>query len=77
MDHPIKSQLNGKDLSNFKDKGGKRIFSEFAKVASANGDGFVDYVWPKPGFEKPQNKVSYVKMFAPYKWVIGNRCICI
>ncbi|MGB5867576.1 MAG: cache domain-containing protein, partial [Arcobacteraceae bacterium] len=29
VDHPIKPQLNGKDLSEFKDKGGKKIFTEF------------------------------------------------
>ncbi|XPV69235.1 MAG: cache domain-containing protein [Halarcobacter sp.] len=70
--HPIKPVLNGKDLSEFKDKAGKQIFSEFAKIAKAKGDGFVDYVWPKPGFEEPQPKVSYVKLFKPYNWVIGT-----
>jgi methyl-accepting chemotaxis protein len=72
VDHPIKPRLNGKDLSNFKDKGGKKIFVEFAKVSKQKGDGFVDYVWPKPGFEKPQDKISYVKLFKPYGWVIGT-----
>ena len=70
--HPIKPQLNGKNLYNYKDKGGKQIFKEFAAVAKANGGGFVDYVWPKPGFEKPQPKVSYVKLFKPYNWVVGT-----
>ncbi len=70
--HPIKPQLNGRDMIDYKDKGGKRIFFEFAKVAKQNGDGYVDYVWPKPGFEKPQPKVSYVKLFKPYGWVIGT-----
>jgi len=70
--HPIKPQLDGKDLVNYKDKGGKRIFFEFAKVAKNNGEGFVDYVWPKPGFEKPQDKVSFVKLFKPYNWVVGT-----
>ena len=70
--HPIKPQLNSKNLFSYKDKGGKQIFKEFASVAKANGDGFVDYVWPKPGFEKPQPKVSYVKLFEPYNWVIGT-----
>jgi len=72
IDHPIKPSLNGKDLSNFKDKNGKKIFVEFAKVAKNNGDGFVDYVWPKPGFDKPQDKISYVKLFKPFNWVIGT-----
>ena len=70
--HPIKPALNGKDMSSYEDKGGKKIFSEFAKVAKSNGEGFVDYVWPKPGFDKPQPKVSYVKLFKPYNWVIGT-----
>ncbi|MGA1932565.1 methyl-accepting chemotaxis protein [Arcobacter sp. YIC-464] len=70
--HPIKPQLNGKNLYEYKDKGGKQIFKEFASVAKSNGDGFVDYVWPKPGFEKPQPKVSYVKLFKPFNWVVGT-----
>ena len=72
VDHPIKPKLNGKNLSNFKDKNGKKIFSEFARIAATNNDGFIDYVWPKPGFEKPQTKVSYVKLFKPYDWVVGT-----
>ncbi|MGM0519795.1 MAG: methyl-accepting chemotaxis protein [Campylobacterota bacterium] len=70
--HPIKPQLNGKDLSSFKDEDGKRIFVEFANVAGNSGSGFVDYVWPKPGFDKPQDKVSYVKLFEPFGWVVGT-----
>jgi len=70
--HPIKPQLNGKDLVNYKDKDGKKIFKEFASVAKAKGEGFVDYVWPKPGFEAPQAKVSFVKLFKEYNWVVGT-----
>ena len=70
--HPIKPALNGKDLSAFKDDAGKQIFSEFAALAKKNGEGFVDYVWAKPGFEKPQPKVSFIKLFKPYNWVVGT-----
>jgi methyl-accepting chemotaxis protein len=70
--HPIKPALNGKDMASYKDQNGKQIFSEFATVAKKDGEGFVDYVWPKPGFEKPQPKVSFVKLFKPYNWVIGT-----
>jgi len=72
VDHPIKPRLNGKNLSNFKDKNGKRIFYEFAKVCKTNKSGFVEYVWPKPGYDKPQAKVSFVKLFKPFNWVIGT-----
>ncbi len=70
--HPIKPALNGKNLFEFKDANGKQIFKVFAEVAGKNGDGFVDYVWPKPGFDSPQDKVSYVKLFKPFNWVIGT-----
>ncbi|MCP4971971.1 MAG: methyl-accepting chemotaxis protein, partial [Arcobacter sp.] len=70
--YPIKPELNGKDLYDYKDKNGKQIFKEFAKVAKYSNSGFVDYVWPKPGYQKPQNKISYVKLFSPFNWVIGT-----
>ncbi len=70
--HPINTALNGKNMYDYKDKGGKQIFKEFAAVAKSQGEGFVDYVWPKPGFEAPQLKVSYVKLFKPYNWVVGT-----
>ncbi|MFA6189852.1 MAG: methyl-accepting chemotaxis protein [Sulfuricurvum sp.] len=70
--HPIKPALDGKDLSDFKDPNGVYLFNEMAKVAKTQGEGVVDYSWAKPGFDKPQPKVSYVKLFKPFNWVIGT-----
>ena len=70
--HPIKPELDGKDLSEFKDKNGKRIFSEFSLMVKTNGAGFVDYVWPKPGFKEEVPKISYVKGSEDWGWVIGS-----
>lgn len=70
--HPIKPQLDGQDLSKFKDSKGKFIFNEFVKVAKKNGAGYVDYYWPKPGHKDPQPKLSYVKAFPEWNWVVGT-----
>jgi len=70
--HPIKPHFDGRNLANYSDKNGKKIYSEFAKVVKNNRQGFVEYVWPKPGFDKAQEKVSYVKLFKPFKWVVGT-----
>lgn len=70
--HPIKPALNGKNLANLEDPNGKKIFSEFVSVVRQSGEGYVDYLWPKPGHEQPQAKVSYVKGFAPWGWIVGN-----
>ena len=70
--HPIKPSLNGKNLSTLKDKSGKFFFKEFVDVVNKSKEGYVDYLWPKPGFDAPQEKVSFVKLFKPFNWVIGT-----
>ena len=70
--HPIRPELNGQDLSGNQDPTGKYLFKEFVRTVQASGAGFVPYLWPKPGSDKPVEKVSYVKGFAPWGWVIGS-----
>ncbi len=70
--HPFKPEMDGKNLSDYKDPAGKRLFMEFVEVCRAKGEGTVDYLWPKPGFDKPVPKLSYVKLFEPWGWVIGT-----
>lgn len=70
--HPIKPELNGKDMSEFKDPLGTKMFSEFAKTAKLQGQGYVYYYWEKPGSEEPVGKVSFVKGFKPWGFVIGT-----
>jgi len=71
--HAIKPALNGKDLSKVKDPNGVYLFVEMAKITQGNPKGgLVEYVWPKPGFDKPQPKFSYVMKFEPWDWIIGS-----
>lgn len=70
--HPFKPELEGKILDQLQDPGGKRMFVEFAAQARDHGAGFVNYQWPKPGQEQPVPKISYVKGFAPWGWVVGS-----
>jgi methyl-accepting chemotaxis protein len=70
--HPIKPELDGKDISDYADPHGKKLFVEFVKVCKENGEGFVEYMWPKPGFAQPVPKVSFVKAYKPWEWVIGT-----
>ncbi|KAF0182236.1 MAG: methyl-accepting chemotaxis protein [Nitrospirae bacterium] len=70
--HPIRPELDGKDLTETKDPKGKQLFVEFVNAVKKNKAGFVDYMWPKPGLKEPILKISYVKGFAPWGWVIGT-----
>ena len=71
--HPFRPDLNGKDGSGIKDPDGKAIFVMFAQRAQkSDGGGVVEYQWPKPGQDKPAPKISYVKGFVPWGWVLGS-----
>ena len=72
--HPIKPELNGKKLDQLQDKSGKLLFTEMNKVVNAQGAGFVDYLWPKPGSGSDEGvpKTSYVMGFQPWGWVVGS-----
>jgi methyl-accepting chemotaxis protein len=70
--HPIKSSLNGKDMTNVKDENGKYLFVEFVNEVKNNGQGFVDYYWPKPGSSQAEPKLSFVRGFQPWGWVVGS-----
>ncbi len=70
--HPIKSELDGQNLSDYKDPTDFKLFVAFVEVVKAKGEGVVNYQWPKPGKDKPQPKMSYVKGFSQWQWVLGS-----
>ncbi|ADJ64715.1 methyl-accepting chemotaxis protein [Herbaspirillum seropedicae] len=66
--HPIKTELDGKDLSNFKDPAGNNLFVEITKAGSKPEGGFVHYLWPKVGAAEPVPKTSFVIAYKPWDW---------
>lgn len=70
--HPFKKELDGQSLADYKDPNGKRLFVAFVEVCKKSGEGFVDYMWPKPGATKPDPKISYVKLLPEWGWIVGS-----
>jgi len=70
--HAAKPELDGKNLSELRDPNGKALFREMVEVVTASGSGYVPYQWAKPGADHPLDKISYVKGFAPWGWIIGS-----
>ena len=63
--HPMKPALTQKEsLYGVSDKNAtnpKMIFVEFDKVAKSKlGEGWVEYMWPKPGEQKPSQKETFI-----------------
>jgi PAS domain S-box-containing protein len=71
--HPYRPDLDGKDLNTFEDLHHKKLFVEMVNVVKQQGDGFVDYTWQwKDDSTNIVPKLSYVKGFKPWDWVIGT-----
>jgi PAS domain S-box-containing protein len=71
--HPYRPDLNGQDLTDFEDHGGKRLFVELVKVVQKDGHGYMDYQWQwKDDSSRVVPKLSYVREFEPWGWIIGT-----
>ncbi len=70
--HPTSPKLEGQDVGGLTDPAGKRMFAAFVDVVRNEGAGMVPYLWPRPGDTAPVPKLSYVKGFAPWGWVVGT-----
>ena len=71
--HPTRTELNGKDLSNYADPDGRNIFAEIVRVVAESGSGYVNYKWQADkSSPNIRLKISYVKGFSPWGWVIGT-----
>ncbi|GAB6190867.1 hypothetical protein JCM39068_06160 [Desulfocastanea catecholica] len=71
--HPYRTDIEGKDVSTFEDLNLKYILTEMVKVVRRQDAGYVDYMWQwkdDPGKIAP--KMSYVKGFEPWGWIIGT-----
>lgn len=69
--HPFNQELVGQDLSDYRDPQGKALFVEMAELCRLQGQGFIEYVWHKPGSSVPAGKVSFVKRLPQWNWIVG------
>lgn len=71
--HPYRPDLEGQNVSDYLDLNGKRLFVAFVEAVREEGEGFVDYMWQwKDNPAQVAPKLSYVKVFAPWQWIIGT-----
>ncbi len=71
--HPYRPELIGQSLVNYHDANGKKLFVEATEVVKENQEGFIDYMWQwKDDSTKIVPKLSYVKSFKPWGWVVGT-----
>lgn len=71
--HPYRPDLEGTDLTQFRDTDGYYPFIAMIETVNRTNGGYVNYSWQwkdVPG--RQASKVSYVKQFPPWGWVVGT-----
>ncbi|MCX7023932.1 MAG: cache domain-containing protein [Spirochaetes bacterium] len=71
--HPYRRELEGTDVSGFRDGNGLRVFVEFVHAVADAAEGYVEYSWQwKDDANRVAPKLSFVRRYAPWDWVIGT-----
>ena len=70
--HPFLPRDIGQDMTAYLDRGGKAVFVDIVALARERGEGAVEYLATRPNDPTPIPKVSYVKLFEPWGWVLGT-----
>jgi methyl-accepting chemotaxis protein len=68
--HPIKPELDGKNVAQFADPNGNHLYVNIVNAGNHDGGGFVEYLWAKPGHDQPVPKTSFSLRFAPWDWYV-------
>lgn len=71
--HPYRSDIVNKDIKDIQDSRIKRLYLKFNEVVAKKGAGYVEYQWQwKDDPDRMSHKMSYIKGFQPWDWVVGT-----
>jgi signal transduction histidine kinase len=69
--HAVQKELEGKNLSDYKDGKGDFAIRNLAEAAKKGG-GFVEFYWVKPGATEQSKKLGYVEPIPGTNYFIGS-----
>jgi signal transduction histidine kinase len=70
--NPGSPYFEGRNVLDWKDANGKRLNRDMIDLVAAQGSGWIDYMWPKPGEAAATQKSSYVSRAR-----LGNRWVVV
>jgi len=68
--HPIKPELDGRSMVGFKDAQGNVLYDMITAAGKTENGDFIHYVWPHVGASESVPKVSFVKRYQPWDWIL-------
>lgn len=73
--YPLRPELEGKNILHLQDSNKKYVINDIVNLASTQSEGFISYFTYRYKYEKDDKryeKITYVKSFEPFHWVIGT-----
>jgi methyl-accepting chemotaxis protein len=72
IQHAFAKQLVNTKVLAMQDPNGVKLFEQMIQRTEQQDSARVDYMWNKPQQEQPSPKMSVVKRFKPWGWIIGT-----
>ena len=70
--YPGLPDLEGQNVSGFRDAEGMLVFVEMVKTSLGKGEGAINYLWADIEGEAPEPKTAFVRLLKSWGWVIGT-----
>lgn len=67
-----RENVEGTSRIDLTDTNGNKIIQGFIALIDAEGEGYYDYYFPRPGETEALPKRGFVKLFEPFDWIIGT-----
>lgn len=68
--HPVDKELELAGQLDLADADGRLFIKEIIGRATSEGQGFIQYRWPKPGEEAPSSQLAYFRYYPDWQWTI-------
>ncbi|OFX26479.1 MAG: hypothetical protein A2V77_21975 [Anaeromyxobacter sp. RBG_16_69_14] len=71
---PVKPDLDGKDIAAIRDGNGEQFLAHATQRVRSDprGEGFVEYRWTKVGRTELVRKLSFMKLYEPWGWLVAT-----
>ena len=68
---PYQSHLNGQNVLDWRDPNDQAPFKAMTEMLKGNQDGYISYLWPQYGGDKPVPTIAYMRAYQPFGWIVG------
>ena len=68
-----KPEMEGVNMLSLKNSEGRNVVKGMIDVINSSREGYYEYMWSKPDTQNGEvKKISYIKLFKPFNWIIGT-----